>query len=124
MVTMDMRNENGIQLVKRQMHTAHLPLCPLSAVNQKQAPTYVKYLSARIPTCRGLGGRRTQYIQLKLHSFGLFTFLEFEFESCKSVNVTESSLLYVGIDFLHSLLGYVSLGSSLFSLCLSVSLHM
>ena len=67
MVSVDVRYEYCIQSLERQMHTAHLPLGTLAAVNQKQAPTYIKYLSAWIPSCRGLGRSRAQYIQLKVH---------------------------------------------------------
>ncbi len=45
-VAVDVGYENRIDALERKMLTAELTLCAFPAVNQKQAPTYIQYLSA------------------------------------------------------------------------------
>ena len=51
----------------------------------------------------------------------LLTFLQFVLEGCQSVDVAESSLFYIGVDLLHSLLGVVLLSGCGLLLSLGVS---
>ena len=124
MVAVNMRETEYIHFQKRQSHPAHLHLRTLTAVYQKQAPTYIKYLSARISVNSGQGRSRAQYIQSEVHP--LLTFLKLVLEGCKSIYIPESRLLDVGIDLLDRLLGAVGLGYRLAGLHLlrTVCLHM
>lgn len=100
-----MGETDDIHFKERKPEAAHLHLGSFPAVNQKQAPTYIKYLSAGISVDRGQGRSRAQYIQSEIHP--LLTFLELVLEGGKGIDISESGLLYVGVDLLDSLLGIV-----------------
>ena len=69
-----------------------------------------------------LGRSRAQHRQSEVHK--LLTFLEFLLKGGKSIDVSKSGLLQVGVDLLDSLLGVVSLSGDLGHLSLAVSPHM
>ena len=69
-----------------------------------------------------LGRSRAQNRQSEIHF--LLSFLELLLKGGKSVDVSESGLLKVGVDLLDSLLGVVSLGGHLGDLDVIVSSHM
>ena len=125
MIAMDMGQTDVFDLQEGDPCPAQTHLDTFSTVNHKQAPMYIQYLGARISFSRGQGRSRAQDFQSEIHRI-LLT-LELALESCKCIEVTESSLLDVRVDLLHSLLSAVSLSGSLLSsflYCCSISLCM
>ena len=91
MVAMNMAETYVLDLQKRDPGATETDLRTFTAVNHKQAPTYIKYLGAWISFCSGQGRSRAQYIKSEIHKL---LALELALKSCECVEVTKSSLLY------------------------------
>ena len=122
MVSMDVGDEDRLDLHRRDTALLEPGLDILTAVNQERAPTHCKYLGALMSSGGWLGRSRAQNRQSEIHP--LLSFLELLLKGGKSIDVTESGLLKVGVDLLDSLLGVVSLGSHLGDLDIIVSSYM